>query len=355
MSATVTRIEGVTDGVDGGAVTIELGASGGGPVAAAPIDGRGWIVLPGLHDGDQSWPVPDLGVRPSDRLRALTGGSLTVTTGWSWDRIAPWRPAEVAAALARERWPRLVPVLTVPREGSDGFPAWLARNRSELCASWPPVCRLFSSDPCFATNLDAVWAAGLRAAVFCSDDDARDDLLGSDGGPVHLRHARSAAEVDAARARPDTTVQTSPHLALALVPSVAAGLDVRPAVPGDPARSSLRTALDRVTMLATDHKAPVAGQVGPGLDVAATLLPAVLTLAEEGPIGLADLLPAVTTGPARLFGQDAGRAGRIVVDPTGEAEVRRSTDQEPQRAPYVGRRLRGRVVAVEHDGEGFLL
>lgn len=355
MSPTVTRVEGVTDFVGGGVLTVELGVPGGGPVAAAPIDGRGWIVLPGFHDGDQSWPVPDLGVRPGDRLRALTGGSLTVTTGWSWDRIAPWRPAEVADALARVRWPRLVPVLTVPREGSDGFPAWLTRNRSELSASWPPMCRLFSSDPCFAANLDAVWAAGLRAAVFCSDDDARDDLLGSGGGPVHLRHARSAAEVDAALARPDTTVQTSPHLALELVPSIAAGLDVRPPIPGDPARSSLRTALDRVTMVATDHKAPVAGRGGPGLDVAAALAPALLTLADEGPIGLADLLPAVTTGPARLFGKDTDRAGRIVVDPTWEAEVRRATDQERQRAPYVGRRLRGRVVAVEHDGEGFLL
>lgn len=349
-----TRIEGACD-LNGHPVDLELADPTGGPGADAPVDGTGWIVLPGLHDGDQSWPIPDLGVRAGDRWRALVGGALTVTTGWAWDRIVPRSTAGVAAAMDPLRWPRLVPVLTVPREGSKGFTSWLVRHAAEVRETWPPVVRLFSSDPHFVANLDAVWAAGLRAAVFCSDNDAREALLGCAGGPVHLRHARSAAEVDAALARPDTTVQTSPHLALELAPEVAAGLHVRPPIPGDPSRSSLRAVLDRVTMLATDHGAPVVGREGPGLDVAATLAPALVTLAAEGPVGLDALLPTVTTGPAALFGLADPPTGRIVVDPRPDVEVRLGRAQEARRAPYLGRTLRGRVVAVEQDGEGFLL
>lgn len=318
-------------------------------------DGSALWVLPGLYDADQHWPVPDTGIRQGDRWRCLVGGSLHVNTAYSWDRL-PASPAEVAAGFDRLRFPQTFPVLSVPHEGSEGFADWVRAHAAELRDTWPPVCKLYTLDPHVERNIEAVWEAGLRAVVYCWEDHHVEDMVALTGGPLHFRHATSAALLARMKARPDSTVQTSPHFLLEVDPDQAAQLHVLPPVPGEPDRSSLLGVLEQVEMVGTDHNAPILGNEGPGLDVATTLLPAVVTLADEVPGGLAALLPKVTTGPAEVFGT-AGRLvpTRLVVDPAWESEVRLDPGQEARRAPYLGRTLKGTVVATISEDRGFLL
>lgn len=355
--AGVIRFSDVLDPLTGERGIVEAAPAGGGPTPTiGACDGRHLWVLPGLYDGDQNWPVPDWGVRAGDRWRTLAGGAAHVNVAYSWDRVAPCSPAEVAARFAAVRFPQVFPVLTVPRDRSKGFAGWLARHAPELRATWPPVVRFFSGDPELRRNLDATWEAGLRVAVFCGDEESIAGVLADRGGPLHFRHATSAGRLDLMLAAPGVTAQTSPHFLLRIDGGHAAALHVRPPVPGDPDRASLVGALDRVTMIGTDHRAPVRGHDGPGLDVAATLLGTLLALADEVDGGLAALVPKVTTGPAAVFGTfDRLRPSRVLVDPTVTHNLVLGTGEEARRAPYLGRRLRGTVVAVETDGELLVL
>jgi hypothetical protein len=349
----VISLDDVLDPLTGDRVTVEASPPAGRPVpTAGRVDGSHLWVLPGLYDADQNWPVPATGVREGDRWRALTGGAAHVNTAYPWDRIAPSTPAAVAAAFEPLRFPQVFPVLTVPRDRSRGFAPWLAAHASELRDTWPPVCRLFSGDPELDRNLKAVWDAGLRVAVFCGDAAAVEQVLAARRGPLHFRHATSAGQLARMLDAPGTTAQTSPHFLLALEDDVAAGLHVRPPVPGEPDRAGLVAALDRVAMIGTDHNAPVLGHEGPGLDVAATLLSTLLALAAEVDGGLTALVPKVTTGAAGVFGTaDRLRPSRIVVDPAPERVMSLAPGQEARRSPYLGLRLRGAVVAVVTDGE----
>jgi len=350
----------VTDVLDprsGERVDVTVAPPEGWPTASAErVEGSHLWLLPGLYDADQHWPVPDFGIRASDRWRSLVGGSLHVNTAYSWDRIAPSTPAEVAAAFDRLRFPQVFPVLSVPDEGSEGFADWVVAHASELLETWPPVCKLYSADPFFERNMEAVWQAGLKVIVYCYDDEAVDKVVATGGGPLHFRHATSEELLERMLSRPDTTVQTSPHFLLEVDPEQAAQLHVLPPVPGEPDRSSLISVLDRVPMIGTDHNAPLLGNEGPGLDVATSLLPAIVTLADEVPGGLDALLPKVTSGPAEVFGTtDRLVPSQLLVDPAWERTIALEPDQESRRAPYVGRTLRGTVVAAITEGAGVVM
>lgn len=352
-----TIVEDVYDPVAEERVDLAVFAAEGTPTAhEAHVDGSELWVLPGLYDADQHWPVPDFGLRASDAYRALAGGAVHVNTAYSWDRIAPATPSEVAASFEGLCFPQVFPVLSVPDEGSEGFADWVLAHAAELKETWPPVCKLYSADPHFDRNVEAVWEAGLLVIVYCYDDDAVDHMVEKQGGPLHFRHATSAELLHHMKSRPATTAQTSPHFLVELDPTQASALHVLPPVPGDPDRTSLLGVLDEVEMVGTDHNAPVPGNEGPGLDVANTFAPALLTIAEDLPGGLAGLLPKATSGPAEVFGT-AGRLlpSQILVDPRPRVPFTPWPGQEARRSPYVGRELVGTVLGAVQDGVGVFL
>ncbi|MCU1497172.1 MAG: hypothetical protein JWM47_1125 [Acidimicrobiales bacterium] len=348
--------ENVLDPVSGARSDVAVPLSPDEPRSAIErIDGSALWSLPGLYDADQHWPVPDEGLRAGDRWRALWGGSLHVNTAYSWDRIAPSTATEVARRFDTLRFPQVFPVLSVPDEGSEPFARWVVANAAELRETWPPVCKLYSADPHFERNVEAVWEAGLTAIAYCYDDAAVDRLVATTGGPLHFRHATSEGLLRRMKARPNTTLQTSPHFLLALVPDQAAALHVLPPVPGEPDRTSLLSVLDEVEMIGTDHNAPVAGNDGPGLDVADTLLSALVTLAAEVEGGIAALLPKVTSGPAEVFGTAARLLpSRLLVEPSFSFVSSRRPDQEARRSPYLGLPLHGRLVAAITEDRALL-
>ena len=109
--------------------------------------------------------------------------------------------------------------------------------------------------------------------------------------------------------------------------------------------------LDRVDVIASDHNAPVAGNEGPGLDAADQFLAATLTVASEREWALGEVLGKLRDVPAAVFRTgEVLHDGLVVVDPSAEELIAAGPGQESRRIPYVGTRLRGRVVAVG-DGD----
>jgi dihydroorotase-like cyclic amidohydrolase len=157
---------------------------------------------------------------------------------------------------------------------SDGFPGWLRDHGEEVKELFARVCKLYSMDPNFEGNLEAVWRAGLLPLVFCADDAALQRVVELGGGPVHFRHATSARAVEEMRRAAEASVQTSPHFLLPLPDGAVEQLFVMPAVPGGTDRESLVSVfVDAVDVVASDHNAPplIGEAKTPGLYAAPSL------------------------------------------------------------------------------------
>jgi hypothetical protein len=319
--------------------------------AGRHIDASGWWLLPAIFDADAHMPFVPAGLRSYDLYAALWGGVAHMVIALPFQLVRGHDLRLLVTELTRTRLPEITPVISVlPTEDSAGFPAWLQENSAAVHDLLAKICKLYTPDPNFRANLDAVWEAGLTPAVFAYTPREFEELMAVAHAPLHVRHATSAAMVDAVHAKPGLTVQTSPHMLLPLAPGRREQLAVLPAPPADDDRESLLAAVAKIDLIASDHVSPPLGEpTGPGLQTQQHFAPALLTLAQRTGIPLGRLWEKVTAGPARVFGVRPA-PGFVVVDPAARETVRRWPRQREDRAPYLGSELAGRTIAVASGG-----
>jgi hypothetical protein len=328
------------------------------PASPSPviIDGTDLWALPGIYDGDAHVPLLKQGLRHQEGHSPLVGGVSHVNTALQWQEVRHFDIAAISEFCAATALPRYIPVLSIEPEDTDGFVDWLARHGEQIRTTWAPVCKLYSPDPNFTANIEAIWRAGLTAVVYAWDDEALDWVAELRGGPLHHRHARSKVSAEVMKSTPGATLQTSPHYLLDLAPDRPDRLHVLPPVPGGGDRTSLLDVLDtHIDMIATDDNAPIHGATGPGLSTQRYLLSVLLTLAETESVPLSSIWPKVTDAPARIFGTAAFvQPSTIIVDPGVRRTIGLETGDD-MRNPYVGLELVGAVVAMACGGAGVIL
>jgi hypothetical protein len=311
------------------------------------LDGSAWWLLPAVVDADAHMPFVPAGLRSYDLLAALHGGVHHMVVALPYQLARQHPLAALVAELGRPVLPAITPLISVSPDGdSAGFPAWLAANREQLRESLVGVVKLYTPDPGFRANLEAVWEAGLKPAVFAYTPEELELVLSIAHAPLHVRHVTSRAMLDAVHGIAGATCQTSPHLVLELQPGRREALTVMPTPPEEPDRRSLAEAVGQVHLLASDHVSPPLGApTGPGLQTQQHFVPALLTMADRLGLDLDRLWRQVTSAPASVFGLDT-TPGSIVVDPAEQPAVGLWPRQRDDRAPYLGSTLRGRVLAV---------
>jgi dihydroorotase-like cyclic amidohydrolase len=319
------------------------------PGAGTDIDGSALWLLPALYDADAHFPLQSLGLRASDIHAAMQGGVAHLNVALQWQEIEKLDLASVVAELMAATYPRITPILSVHSDlASDGFDEWLARNAATVKALLPPVCKLYSYSANFWSNLDSVFAAGLRPIIYCKDMEAVEGVVARATAPVHFRHAISSELVNAMKKLPGATLQTSPHFLLALDSKHRTTLNVLPPVPDDDVRTSLLDVfLKEIDLLVSDHNAPPFGAPdGPGLQVEQSFLSSILTAISDNDWPLDRVWEKATTAASSLYGQASDDAW-VIVDPDFEQTATLwPPRQTPERAPYLGRTLRGRVIAI---------
>ncbi len=320
------------------------------------VDGSSWWRLPALYDADAHLPVLQYGLREQDRWRALAGGAAAINTAVPWHMVADTDLNALTAFFAGTAFPRVLPILSVSDQpSSEGFASWLGTFGEQIRQTWMPTIKLYSNDPFFWPNLEAIWQAGCRAAIYFYDQQALDAVADSTGGPVHFRHVISEQMYRQVSARPDSTCQTSPHFLVELPPQRSGELFVLPPVPGARERESLRGIVEQVGLIASDHNAPVPGNTGPGLDSEQYLLPALLSLVADGVLDLPTALNKAGAAAAQVFAPIPEIPSAIaVVDPT-PGPVQLWPGQESRRAPFHGLQMGGTVLAVASAGRGLCL
>jgi hypothetical protein len=314
------------------------------------IDGSALWILPALYDADAHMPHVEFGVRQSDVLRALAGGVSRMNVAVRWQLARAMDISALARDLKRHRLPKFIPLLSVsPNAESADFPAWLRDNAPLLAEHFPKVCKLYSTDPNLHRNLDALWAAGITPMVWNADEASLVQVVGRAGDrPLHLRHATSAAMVQTMRRATKATIQTSPHFLLPIDDRKRAALTVLPPLsPSEAGRSLARVFLDEIDMIASDHNAPfyLGPPVTPGLQTQQQFLSALLTLCETFGWPLSAMLEKATRAPAAIFGTAEPDEILLVAPDHGEA-VTNWPGQTPDRGPFEGMTLKGRVLAV---------
>jgi hypothetical protein len=348
-----TSFHGLTDPLTGAAQAVLVG---GGRVLERgtqvthgdlEIDGSGLWILPAVYDGDAHLPLLRVGFRAVDAYSALHGGVGHQNVALSWQLLRSDLAGTLSAMTAAlPPVPEITPVLTVDDEDTGDFADWLKGNVGTLRELVAPVVKLYSRDQHFERNLEAVWASDLTAVVYCYDLPDLDWLVGHTHGPLHHRHATSAALVEAMLST-GSSVQTSPHLLLPLAPGRRDTLTVLPTPPDDAERDSLAAVfLDRVAMLGSDHNAvPPKDPTGPGLQGQQHLLQATLALSRHYGWNLKDVWAKVTSGPSAVFGVPHEQSF-VIVDPGYTEMVAPWPLQAADRAPFTGLSLPGRVLAV---------
>jgi len=319
------------------------------------IDGSSWWILPALYDADSNLQLLPAGLRRYDLTAALFGGIHHLNAALPWQLLRGHDLEAIIGEAGEARLPRISLVLSVtPGDDSAEFPGWLTAHRTEVTELLAPVCRLFTADPHFERNIDAVWSAGMTPAVFCASEADLARLVGR-ARALHFRHATSASMLEAIRQVPGATVQTCPHLLLPLAPGRRDRLNVLPKPPADADRETLvRELVAGVDVIASDHVSlPLGPPTSPGLQTQQHFLPALLTVCSHYGLDIADVWPKATSGPARVFGVKP-EEGFVVVDPGPVPPVGQWPRQAEDRAPYLGLELRGRVIAVG-SGEGVAL
>lgn len=322
------------------------------------IDGSHLWVLPALYDADAHLPMVPFGVRQSDLYRAMAGGIGQMNVALPWQQARLFTLRELVNDSAGF-FPAIVPVLSVsPNEDSRDFSQWLKQHADEVKECLPSVCKLYSYDPHFERNLEAVWQAGLKAVVWNSTDEALERLVANASGrPLHLRHAVSAGMIAVMRRARQATLQSSPHFLLPLGEGKRESLTVLPPprAPED-IQSLADSVLDQVDLLSSDHGAPHQSgvSVGPGLQTQQHFLPVLLTLCERYSWPLESILAKVTRAPAKIFGTRVPQ-GVLLVDPDYRETVAPWPNQASDRAPYEGLELTGRVLAISNDRQVLLV
>jgi dihydroorotase-like cyclic amidohydrolase len=221
----------------------------------------------------------------------------------------------------------------------------------------PPVCKLYSYGDGFWENLDAVFDADLLPIIYCKNFEDVQQVVERARGPVHFRHAVSEALIKTMRQLPGATLQTSPHFLLPLDPAQRHQLVVLPPVPEDDVRQGLLDRfLDEIDLVVTDHNGPpLSAPTGPGLQVAQDFLAALVTACGLYGWPLDRVWAKATAAPAARYGVDLGDTF-VVVDPHASRQVGLwPPRQTVERAPYLGTRLAGRVLAIGADDAATLV
>jgi hypothetical protein len=317
------------------------------PVPGRNVDGSNWWVLPALYDADAQAPLAEIGPRQSDVFSALHGGIAQFNCAVYWQHIKDIDASAFVADIKELKLPRITPILSVdPNLDTAGFAEWIAKNVDLIRELMPPVCKLYSMDPNFWQNLEAVASAGLLPIMYL-DDDVVPQVVERVDYPVHFRHAYSLELVELMGSVKGATLQTSPHFLLPLLPDQRTNLWVLPPVPPDSTRQALVGAVpQRVDILVTDHNAPPFGdRLGPGLRLQQDFLSSLLTACDLFAWSLADTWKKVTENPKNLFQVELGETFAIV-DPWARRRSGLWYGQGPERAPFLGTTLHGNVLAV---------
>lgn len=321
------------------------------------VDGSSMLLLPGLYDADAHMPLLLVGPRRYDLFAALWGGVQQMNVALPWQLLGSTALADVVAETAPIRLPRLTLLLSVsPTPESEGFAAWLQHHRDEVTEILPPLVKLYTADPHFDRNLDAVWDAGLTPVVFSYTPEDLERLLARAHAPIHFRHATSGPMVSAMRAVTGSTVQTSPHFLLPLADEHRERLVVLPTPPDAADRASLASVfVSEVDVIASDHVSPAPyPPAGPGLQTQQHFLHALVAAAAHYDWELSAVLAKATTAPAEVF-RRPHLDGFVVFDPTVDDPTATFPKQSPERAPYLGVGLPGRVVAIGCEDRAVVL
>ena len=312
------------------------------------LDGGDYWLLPSIYDADAHMSMEPLGLYASDFHRALAGGVTHMNVSVPWHMTRQYGTEALVTELCRSNFPSITPIMLVfPDENSEDFPLWLGENRQVFQTLMPPVCKLYTMDPNFDRNLEALLKAELLPLIWCETDDALEELLNRVKEPVYIRHTISGNMASTVRSNHGNIIQTSPHMLLKLANKKRDGLTVMPTPPDEEERASLINSLiNDVDIIASDHVAPQFGDpIGPGLQSQQHFLPALLTLSEQYDLPLEKIFEKVTTSPSRVYGVNPEK-GLLVVDPDHQEKVSVWPNQESDRAPFEGQSLKGRVLAV---------
>jgi hypothetical protein len=313
------------------------------------LEGADWWVLPAIYDADAHMPLVEVGLRESDRALALHGGVSRVNVALQWQDIVGLDLEALFADLTRWALPRITPILSVHSDrDSTGFGPWLADNAELVRTLMPPVCKLYSYGDGFWENLETVAAAGLLPIIYCKDFADVEQVVAKSPVPVHFRHAVSEELVRTMKGLEGATLQTSPHFLLPVADEVREQLFVLPPVGGTEQREAFAPlVLDEIDFIVTDNNAPpLQHPTGPGLQVQQNFLGAMLTARNLYDWPLERVWEKLTTAPAERFGVELEESF-VIVDPSDEHVVGRwEPRQTPDRAPYAGSTLTGRVLAV---------
>ncbi len=303
-------------------VVLNLHRSGcAGPVRRE-LDGSAWWILPAAIDADAHMPFVPAGIRQYDLLAALSGGVHHMVVALPYQLASVHPLPALIADMTSTALPSITPVLSVgPTTDSEGFPRWLSANIGCIRDLLPGIVKLYTPDPNFQRNLDAVRNAGLKPAVFAYTADEFDLFIESAHSPLHVRHVTSRRMYDRVRAVPGATCQTSPHMLLALAAERREELAVLPTPPNDEDRLSLVSVFDGITVVASDHVSPPIGApTGPGLQTQQHFTSALLTCVDQFGFDLAQTWQKVTSAPVDVF-ELSVKPGAILVDPELQAPV----------------------------------
>jgi len=316
------------------------------------LEGADWWVLPGIYDADAHMPLVEVGLRESDKALALQGGVSRVNVALQWQDIKDVDLESLFGDLTRWALPKITPILSVHSDrDSTGFGEWLETNAELVRTLMPPVCKLYSYGDGFWENLETVAGAGLLPIIYCKDFSDVEQVVAKSPVPVHFRHAVSEELVRTMKGLEGATLQTSPHFLLPVADEVREQLFVLPPV-GDAEQVAgfAPLVLEEIDFIVTDNNAPpLQHPTGPGLQVQQNFLQAMLTVRNLYDWPLEQVWAKLTTAPAERFGVEL-EPSFVVVDPTDEHVVGRwEPRQTPDRAPYAGMTLTGRVLAVGND------
>jgi dihydroorotase len=217
---------------------------------------------------------------------------------------------------------------------------------------------------------------GMRGIPAASEETlvARDVILARlTGGHVHIAHLSTAGAVEAVRrARAEgvrVTCEVTPHhLALGddLLRSFSTNLKMNPPLRSREHREAILEGIADGTIdaIATDHAPHHFDEKNVEFDLAPFGIIGLETafgvcyteLVETGVISLPRLVELLSCGPARVFGLPGGTLANgalgdvTLVDPDGTQEVTRAFLSKASNSPFVGRTLKGRVVATVVGG-----
>jgi carbamoyl-phosphate synthase/aspartate carbamoyltransferase/dihydroorotase len=180
------------------------------------------------------------------------------------------------------------------------------------------------------------------------------------GRSIHTCHVSPKEEIEVIRAAKQkgiqVTCEVAPHhlfLTERDEPAIGPGrVEVRPRVASAADRDALRSNIDVVDSLATDHAPHTLEEKDsstppPGFPGLETALALYLQLVYEGVLTLESLIEKTVTNPRRIFGLSEQPGTWIEVDPEAEWVVHGSELQSRARwTPFEGWKLRGKVRRV---------